>query len=171
MYRLDWNLLSTATPAINAWMNPSDRLMTSVRQLVRVLSMRTCSVIACMMTEALDVQKIHVSYKVCMWITLCVCVCVCARFCPPASLCLCLSLSLSLSVAFSVCLCLSLTFLLLCTSFLCNECSCAYLLNKFGNFRDADLRLLVLLFILASTCFYPYEYHMNLCLESCLAGW
>ena len=62
--RLDWNLLSTATPAINAWMNPSDRLMTSVRQLVRVLSMRTCSVIACMMTEALDVQGIHVSYKV-----------------------------------------------------------------------------------------------------------
>ncbi|XP_076446239.1 bridge-like lipid transfer protein family member 1 isoform X6 [Babylonia areolata] len=61
--RLDWNLLSTATPAINAWMNPSDRLMTSVRQLVRVLSMRTCSVIACMMTEALDVQGIHVSYK------------------------------------------------------------------------------------------------------------
>ena len=62
--RLDWNLLSTATPAINAWMNPSDRLMTSVRQLVRILSMRTCSVIACMMTEALDVQGIHVSYKV-----------------------------------------------------------------------------------------------------------
>ena len=51
-------------------MIPSDRLMTSVRQLVRVLSMRTCSVIACMMTEALDVQGIHVSYKVRCWCVL-----------------------------------------------------------------------------------------------------
>ena len=32
-FRLDWNLLSTMTPAINAWMNPSDRLIVAVKQL------------------------------------------------------------------------------------------------------------------------------------------
>ncbi|ESO89448.1 hypothetical protein LOTGIDRAFT_234295 [Lottia gigantea] len=61
--RLDWNLLSTATPSINAWMNPSDRAMLAVRSLVRVLTHRTSSVLACIMTEALEVQGIHVSPK------------------------------------------------------------------------------------------------------------
>ncbi|XP_050415172.1 bridge-like lipid transfer protein family member 1 [Patella vulgata] len=61
--RMDWNLLSTATPSINAWMNPSDRAMVAVRNLVRVLTHRTSSVIACIMTEALEVQGIHVCNK------------------------------------------------------------------------------------------------------------
>ncbi|XP_059164299.1 bridge-like lipid transfer protein family member 1 [Physella acuta] len=61
--RLDWNLLSTATPAIDAWLNPSDRLMNSVRNLVREYSRRMCCVIACMMIEGLECQGIHVAYK------------------------------------------------------------------------------------------------------------
>ncbi|GFO25616.1 fragile site-associated protein, partial [Plakobranchus ocellatus] len=61
--RLDWNLLSTATPAIDAWLNPSDRLMTSVRSLVREYSRRLCCVVACMMIEGLECQGIHVAYK------------------------------------------------------------------------------------------------------------
>ncbi|CAL1545950.1 unnamed protein product, partial [Lymnaea stagnalis] len=61
--RLDWNLLSTATPAIDAWLNPSDRLMNSVRSLVREYSKRMCCVIACMMIEGLECQGIHVAYK------------------------------------------------------------------------------------------------------------
>ncbi|GFS00731.1 hypothetical protein ElyMa_001078900 [Elysia marginata] len=61
--RLDWNLLSTATPAIDAWLNPSDRLMTAVRSLVREYSRRLCCVVACMMIEGLESQGIHVAYK------------------------------------------------------------------------------------------------------------
>ncbi|BFZ14882.1 hypothetical protein BsWGS_17921 [Bradybaena similaris] len=61
--RLDWNLLSTATPAIDAWLNPCDRLMISVRTLVREYSKRLCCVIACMMIEGLECQGIHVAYK------------------------------------------------------------------------------------------------------------
>ncbi|KAH9519850.1 hypothetical protein Btru_071066, partial [Bulinus truncatus] len=61
--RLDWNLLSTATPAIDAWLNPCDRLMTSVRNLIREYSKRLCCVIACMMIEGLNYQGIHVAYK------------------------------------------------------------------------------------------------------------
>ncbi|XP_035828649.1 transmembrane protein KIAA1109 homolog isoform X2 [Aplysia californica] len=61
--RLDWNLLSTASPAIDAWLNPSDRLMNAVRGLVREYSRRLCCVIACMMIEGLECQGIHVAYK------------------------------------------------------------------------------------------------------------
>ena len=62
--RMDWNLLSTASPAIDAWLNPSDRLMTAVRKLVREYSRRLCCVIACLMIEGLESQGIHVAYKV-----------------------------------------------------------------------------------------------------------
>ncbi|XP_055893241.1 bridge-like lipid transfer protein family member 1 isoform X2 [Biomphalaria glabrata] len=61
--RLDWNLLSTATPAIDAWLNPCDRLMTSVKNLIREYSKRLCCVMACMMIEGLECQGIHVAYK------------------------------------------------------------------------------------------------------------
>ena len=64
IFRKDWNLLSTATPAINAWMSPFDRLMTAVRSLVQELTHRTNSVMACMMTEGLEVQSIHMPLKV-----------------------------------------------------------------------------------------------------------
>ncbi|XP_064637366.1 bridge-like lipid transfer protein family member 1 isoform X3 [Lineus longissimus] len=61
--RLDWNLLSSATPAINAWMNPSDRLLVAVKTLLGGNRKRTTSVMACLMTEALEEQRIHMPYK------------------------------------------------------------------------------------------------------------
>ncbi|XP_071088521.1 bridge-like lipid transfer protein family member 1 [Haliotis cracherodii] len=61
--RLDWNLLSTATPAINAWLNPCDRAMLSVKHLVSELTKRNSSVMACIMTQALEEQGIHVCNK------------------------------------------------------------------------------------------------------------
>lgn len=61
--KYDWNLLSTATPSINAWMSPFDRLMTAARTLAQELTHRTNLVIACVMTEALDHQNIHMPYK------------------------------------------------------------------------------------------------------------
>ncbi|XP_036364401.1 transmembrane protein KIAA1109 homolog isoform X4 [Octopus sinensis] len=61
--RLDWNLLSTATPAINSWLNPTDHLIVAIKQLRDALTHRNCSVMACIMTEALEVQSIHMPYK------------------------------------------------------------------------------------------------------------
>lgn len=59
----DWNLLSTSTPAINAWLSPFDRLMFAVRTLAQELTHRTNSVMACIMTEGLEKQNIHMPYK------------------------------------------------------------------------------------------------------------
>ena len=62
--RHDWNLLSTATPAINAWMQPGHRLMVAVRMLMSQLKFRVNSILACIMTEALDKEKIHMPARV-----------------------------------------------------------------------------------------------------------
>ncbi|KAJ8982559.1 hypothetical protein NQ317_005030 [Molorchus minor] len=56
--RLDWNLLSTASPAINAWMNPSNRLAIRVVHMVRTMYRRSTATIACLMAEALEGQRI-----------------------------------------------------------------------------------------------------------------
>jgi len=64
MHRNDWNLLSTATPAINAWMNPCHRAVQASDILYGQLSKRVCTVMACIMTEALDHQRLHMPYKV-----------------------------------------------------------------------------------------------------------
>ncbi|CAG9815067.1 unnamed protein product [Phaedon cochleariae] len=56
--RLDWNLLSTASPAINAWMNPSNRLAIRVVHMVRTMYRRSTATIACLMAEALEGQII-----------------------------------------------------------------------------------------------------------------
>ena len=61
---MDWNFLSTSTPAINAWLNPSHRLTVAVKSLVQQRFQRVCRVMACCMTEALDVQGIHMPVKV-----------------------------------------------------------------------------------------------------------
>lgn len=58
--RLDWNLLSTASPAINAWMNPSNRFAIRLVHMFRCMYRRSTATIACLMAEALDVQAIHV---------------------------------------------------------------------------------------------------------------
>lgn len=62
--RLDWNLLSTATTAINAWLNPADRLMCEIRCMLLTLTRRTSSAIACIMTNALEVEGIKLPNKV-----------------------------------------------------------------------------------------------------------
>ncbi|KAH3829806.1 hypothetical protein DPMN_103035 [Dreissena polymorpha] len=62
--RYDWNLLSTATPAIDAWLSPLDRLLESARSLARELTHRNNSVMACIMTTALEKGSIHMPYKV-----------------------------------------------------------------------------------------------------------
>ncbi|XP_050686161.1 transmembrane protein KIAA1109 homolog isoform X6 [Eriocheir sinensis] len=61
--RLDWNLLSTASPSINAWMNPSDRLTVAVIHFLHSSESRRLGVMASLMAEALDVQSIHVPVK------------------------------------------------------------------------------------------------------------
>ncbi|XP_071552185.1 bridge-like lipid transfer protein family member 1 isoform X2 [Panulirus ornatus] len=61
--RLDWNLLSTASPSINAWMNPSDRLTVAVIQFLHASESRRLGVMASLMAEALDVQSLHVPVK------------------------------------------------------------------------------------------------------------
>lgn len=64
-YRLDWNLLSTASPAIDAWLNPSNRLATAVSSLISGYKKRTTAVMACIMTDALDVAGMHYVFRVC----------------------------------------------------------------------------------------------------------
>lgn len=61
---MDWNLLSTASPAIDAWLNPSNRLALSVSTLISGYKRRITSVIACIMTDALDTPGMHFVFKV-----------------------------------------------------------------------------------------------------------
>ncbi|XP_039950493.1 transmembrane protein KIAA1109 isoform X2 [Bactrocera tryoni] len=62
--RLDWNLLSTASPAITAWMNPSNRLAIKIVSLMRALHTRQTAIAACLMADALDNEKIKRSPKI-----------------------------------------------------------------------------------------------------------
>lgn len=64
LFRLDWNLLSTASPAINAWMNPSNRFAIRVVHMLRCRYRRCTAIVTCMMAEALDIQSIHMPAKV-----------------------------------------------------------------------------------------------------------
>ncbi|BES96456.1 Fragile site-associated protein C-terminus [Nesidiocoris tenuis] len=61
--RLDWNLLSTASPAINAWMNPNNRFAIRVVHMLRCKYRRSTAIVTCLMAEALDVQGIHMPIK------------------------------------------------------------------------------------------------------------
>ncbi|XP_037550709.1 transmembrane protein KIAA1109 homolog [Nematolebias whitei] len=53
------NLLSTATPAIGAWLVPIDQLKSSLRKLDMEGTLRVCAVMGCIMTEALEKKSIH----------------------------------------------------------------------------------------------------------------
>lgn len=55
---MDWNLLSTASPAINAWMNPSNRLAIRIVHMVRTMYRRSTATVACLMAEALEGQRV-----------------------------------------------------------------------------------------------------------------
>ncbi|KAF4529365.1 hypothetical protein B566_EDAN016814, partial [Ephemera danica] len=61
--RLDWNLLSTASPGIDAWMNPSNRFAIRVVYMLRTMYRRSTGIVACLMAEALDIQSIHMPIK------------------------------------------------------------------------------------------------------------
>lgn len=63
-FRLDWNLLSTASPAINAWMNPNNRFAIRVVHMLRCKYRRSTAIVTCLMAEALDMQGIHMPIKV-----------------------------------------------------------------------------------------------------------
>lgn len=62
--RLDWNLLSTASPAITAWMNPSNRLAIKIVSLLKALHSRQTAVAACLMSDALENEKIQRNPKI-----------------------------------------------------------------------------------------------------------
>ncbi|KNC30209.1 hypothetical protein FF38_06938 [Lucilia cuprina] len=62
--RLDWNLLSTASPAITAWMNPSNRLAIKIVALLKALHSRQTAVTACLMSDALENEKIQRNPKI-----------------------------------------------------------------------------------------------------------
>ncbi|KAL4710254.1 hypothetical protein ACJJTC_003534 [Scirpophaga incertulas] len=62
--RLDWNLLSTASPAINAWMNPCNRLGIRVVSLYRAHARRLTATAASLMAAALDLAPLHSLPKV-----------------------------------------------------------------------------------------------------------
>ena len=57
--RLDWNLLSTASPSITAWMNPSNRLAIKVVAMMRAMYHRRTAVITALMADSLDGQNHH----------------------------------------------------------------------------------------------------------------
>ena len=54
------NLLSTATPAIGAWLVPIDQLKSSLRKLDMEGTLRVCAVMGCIMTEALEVSTAQI---------------------------------------------------------------------------------------------------------------
>lgn len=63
LYRMDWHLLSTVSPALNAWLNPSDHLKQSAQKMIAAYETRKCTIIAFLMIEALEAQSIHVPLK------------------------------------------------------------------------------------------------------------
>lgn len=57
--RLDWNLLSTASPAITAWMNPSNRFAIKFVAMMKAFHLRRTAVAASIMAESLEMQGIQ----------------------------------------------------------------------------------------------------------------
>ncbi|XP_018416620.1 PREDICTED: uncharacterized protein KIAA1109 homolog, partial [Nanorana parkeri] len=53
------NLLSTATPAVSAWLVPIDQLKSSLNKLDTEGTLRVCAVMGCIMTEALENKSVH----------------------------------------------------------------------------------------------------------------
>ena len=57
--KLDWNLLSTGSPGIEAWLNPVNRLQNAVSGVVNCYNSRVGAIMASVMTEALEAQELH----------------------------------------------------------------------------------------------------------------
>lgn len=62
--RLDWNLLSTASPAITAWMNPTNRFAIKLVAMMKAFHLRRTAIAACLMADGLEVQGIQKHPKV-----------------------------------------------------------------------------------------------------------
>ncbi|XP_078396140.1 bridge-like lipid transfer protein family member 1 isoform X10 [Cetorhinus maximus] len=62
-YSRQLNLLSTATPAISAWLIPIDQLKSSLNKLEMERTLRVCAVMGCIMTEALERKSVHFPLK------------------------------------------------------------------------------------------------------------
>ena len=65
--KLDWHLISTATPAINAWLNSGDRMLLASKKCSMYYERRVVSVLACLMSSALEVSGIHIPPKSRYW--------------------------------------------------------------------------------------------------------
>lgn len=65
--RLDWHLISTATPAINAWLNSGDRILLRGKKCNLYYERRIASVLACLMSSALEIPGIHIPPKSRYW--------------------------------------------------------------------------------------------------------
>ncbi|XP_076830292.1 bridge-like lipid transfer protein family member 1 isoform X4 [Brachyhypopomus gauderio] len=57
------NLLSTATPAVGAWLVPIDQLKSSLQKLEVEATLRVCAVMGCIMTEALEKKTVHIPLR------------------------------------------------------------------------------------------------------------
>nr|XP_033794435.1 transmembrane protein KIAA1109 homolog isoform X3 [Geotrypetes seraphini] len=53
------NLLSTATPAVGAWLVPIDQVKSSLNKLETEGTLRICAVMGCILTEALENKSAH----------------------------------------------------------------------------------------------------------------
>merc|ERR550539_1061804 len=58
--KLDWNLLSTASPGIDAWLNPFDRIQQTTSTVIDRFNCRVGAIMASVMAEALDEQQVHI---------------------------------------------------------------------------------------------------------------
>ncbi|RWS23597.1 uncharacterized protein B4U80_01572 [Leptotrombidium deliense] len=58
--KLDWHLLSTATPSINAWLTVGERFIVTAKKMNHLSDQRISSIVASLMTCALEVQGIHI---------------------------------------------------------------------------------------------------------------
>lgn len=68
---MDWNLLSTASPAITAWMNPSNRFAIKLVAMMKAMHLRRTAVAACLMADGLEVQGIQKHAKVNTFFLIC----------------------------------------------------------------------------------------------------
>lgn len=58
--RLDWHLLSTATPSINAWLSVGDRFVVAMKKMNSLYEQRVSSMITYLMISGLEVEGIHI---------------------------------------------------------------------------------------------------------------
>lgn len=56
--------MSTASTAINAWLNPIDQLTIAIVAMIKGHSKRSSGLLASLMAEALDCQSIHQPIRV-----------------------------------------------------------------------------------------------------------